>query len=156
MDIIKNIIKDISAQHIALVALGVSIISLFLSISKFRLSEAEKRTEIMMKLLDTKIRFERCLRIYQERLHFLKDEDCLKKWRNIKEIDRLYKKIERMAGFLGPVGLESLMPDVTGLFKKAEELESETHELEQMCLKCTDDSSNESDNAPDVKQNSKD
>lgn len=164
MDSIENIIKDISAIHISLVALGISIISLFLGVSKFRLSAAEKRTEIMMKLLDTKIRFERCLRIYQERSHYLKDKDCLKRWsnhipgseNNIKEIDRLYRKIEKMAGFFGPVGLESFMPEITGLLKQAEELESETRELEKMCLNCTVDSSNESNDAPDVQQTNND
>ncbi|GBE41924.1 hypothetical protein BMS3Bbin09_01835 [bacterium BMS3Bbin09] len=47
---IINFIDGLSAKQISFIALGVSLISLFLGISKFRLSATEKETAMTMLL----------------------------------------------------------------------------------------------------------
>ena len=159
MDILQNMsnyLSSLSPNKISLIALSVSVISLFFSLLKVRLVASEKRTELMMKLLDVKIKFERCLRICQERAFVLRSDDCLEKWRkhiprieeSINKVEKEYKTIEKFTGIWGPIQLEKIMPYVSGLLKKVEVVESGILDLEKMCLSCEEDRSKTCEKTP--------
>ena len=147
ISIVTELIKDVPlSSWIALSALVISLISLYISIRKLnyerKLESARKRTELMNRLSDSKKNLENSLNYCKLARPF--SRECKDRWqahlpkieRNIKGINEAYSKLEKSGHDVNPLKLENVTPEIYGLLKDSEFLQSELKELLEMCLLC--------------------
>lgn len=146
--IVADLIRSVPlSSWIALSALVISIISLFISIRKLKyerkLEAARKRTELMNRLSDSKRNLENSLSYCK--LSRPISKECKDRWqahlpkieRNIKKIDEAYHRMEQYEyNNIDPLKLEIITPEVYDILRDTESQRYEFKELLEMCLSC--------------------
>jgi len=132
--------------QISILALCVSGVSLVLSLFRLsldvRLANTQKRSELMIKLLEA-IRnlekVERALRTTKP-----KRDDCAEETKNellgvrniIDNLKRLYKKLEHLGGFMSTARLQLMIPDIVQVIFDAERLLDSSTQILEACKNC--------------------
>jgi hypothetical protein len=147
ISIVADLIRKVpQSSWIALSALVISIIGVFISIRKLnyerKLESARKRTELMNRLSDVK-------RNLKDSLKYCKlsrpiSKECKDRWqahlpnieRDINNIDEAYHELEKLGHNIDPLQFERITPKIYSLLISTKSDEDTIKELLEMCLSC--------------------
>jgi len=165
MDMAAELFKMIPfTSWISLLALMISILSLYISIRKLnyerKIESARKRTELMNRLSDSKRSLETSLRYCNFARPVLKE--CQDKWQAhipkieglIESIDKSYAVLEKCGDDINPLRFESITPGIYKSLREFESLQIEFKELLDWCSSCPQNSITECHD-PKAKNNAK-
>ena len=140
---------------ISLSALLIALLSLCVSIRKLkyerRLESAQKRTELMNNLLDSKRNLETSLK-YCKFARPVRTA-CQDKWQRhipgiekvIEGIDKSYVDVQKIGYKVDPLKLEVITPEIYELLQESESMQTEFKELLDMCASCPESTGTDSD-----------